>query len=90
MFVYYFYIVVAMTLLTIIMYGIDKIKAINGWWRIKESVLLLFSFLFGSIGGLFSMYVIRHKNRHIKFIILNWLFFILHLALGYYLFTLTY
>ena len=76
-----------MSLITIIVYGIDKIKAVRGSWRISEVTLLLFSFFFGALGGIFSMYVIRHKNRKIKFIILNWLFIIIHIGLGVYLLT---
>lgn len=87
MLTYYLYIVGIMSLITIIVYGIDKIKAIRGSWRISEATLLLFSFFFGALGGIFSMYVIRHKNRKIKFIILNWLFIIIHIGLGVYLLT---
>lgn len=87
MLTYYLYIVGIMSLITIIVYGIDKIKAVRGSWRISEVTLLLFSFFFGALGGIFSMYVIRHKNRKIKFIILNWLFIIIHIGLGVYLLT---
>lgn len=87
MLTYYLYIVGIMSLITIIVYGIDKIKAVRGSWRISEVTLLLFSFFFGALGGIFSMYVIRHKNRKIKFIILNWLFIIIHICLGVYLLT---
>lgn len=87
MLTYYLYIVGIMSLITIIVYGIDKIKAVRGSWRISEATLLLFSFFFGALGGIFSMYVIRHKNRKIKFIILNWLFIIIHIGLGVYLLT---
>ena len=87
MLTYYLYIVGIMSLITIIVYGIDKIKAVRGSWRISEATLFLFSFFFGALGGIFSMYVIRHKNRKIKFIILNWLFIIIHIGLGVYLLT---
>ena len=87
MLTYYLYIVGIMSLITIIVYGIDKIKAVRGSWRISEATLLLFLFFFGALGGIFSMYVIRHKNRKIKFIILNWLFIIIHIGLGVYLLT---
>lgn len=90
MFVYYFYIVIIMSILTIIIYGIDKIRAINNMWRIKETTLLIISLLFGSIGGLFSMYIIRHKNHKVKFVILNWVFLIIHIALGLFLYTISF
>ena len=79
----YLIIIVIMSILTALVYLVDKIKAINYGYRIKERTLLLFSFLFGSLGGLFSLYVIRHKNRHLKFVIFNWLFFFVHLLIGY-------
>ena len=79
----YLIINVIMSILTTLIYIVDKIKAINNKYRIKERTLLVFSFLFGSVGGLFSLYVIRHKNRHIKFVVLNWLFLIIHLIIGY-------
>ena len=81
MFQNYLIFVAIMNILTVIIYAIDKIKAIIGTYRIRESVLLLFSFLFGSVGGLFSLYVIRHKNRHLHFVILNWVSLLLHIVI---------
>ena len=66
---------------------IDKEKAKRNKYRIREKTLVLLSFLFGSCGGLIGMYLIRHKNRHIKFIITNWLFLIIHIVLGYFILT---
>lgn len=83
MFMYYLLLVAIMTIVTMIVYCIDKRKAERHKWRIKESTLLIFSFLFGSIGGILSMYVIRHKNKHAKFVILNFLFLIIHIFVGY-------
>lgn len=50
----------------IIMY-IDKKRAINKEWRIKESTLLLVATIGGSLGSLLGMYTFRHKTKHIKF-----------------------
>ena len=66
---------------------IELIKAIKNKYRIKEKTLVMLSLLFGSIGGLIGMYVIRHKNRHFKFIFTNWLFFIIHIVIGYFILT---
>ena len=41
-----------MSLITFILYGIDKLKAQSGGWRISEKILLGFSILGGAIGGL--------------------------------------
>ena len=82
MFKYYVFIVLIMSLLTVIIYTLDKIKAINNKYRISEFTLLVLSGLGGAIGGIFSMYIVRHKNRHIKFIFLNWLFLIIQISVG--------
>ena len=87
MFNYYLILIVIMSLITLIFYKVDKVKAIKNKYRIKEKTLVMLSLLFGSIGGLIGMYVIRHKNRHFKFIFTNWLFFIIHIVIGYFILT---
>jgi len=67
------------------LYWEDKRRARKDKWRIKESNLLLVSVAGGSIGALAGMHVFRHKTKHMKFKILNPLFFILHIALFFYL-----
>ena len=47
--------------------GLDKWKARQGWWRVKERTLLLAAALGGSLGLLAGMYLFRHKTRHKKF-----------------------
>ena len=47
----------------------DKYCAIRNHWRVKESTLLLLSVVGGSIGMYITMQVIRHKTRHIKFML---------------------
>lgn len=47
----------------------DKICAVKRRWRVKESTLLLLSFLGGSIGMYITMLLIRHKTRHLKFML---------------------
>lgn len=73
-------------LLAFALYGIDKLKAKKGAWRIPESALLLVAFLGGSAGALLGMEVFRHKTKHAKFKVLVPLFLILHIALGVYIF----
>ena len=48
---------------------IDKIKARKNLWRIKESTLMLWAAIGGSIGALAGMYTFRHKTLHRKFTI---------------------
>lgn len=55
--------------LTFILYGIDKLKAVNGWWRIPESLLLILTLAGGSAGALISMLLFRHKTQKPVFVI---------------------
>ena len=82
----YLIFILVMSLFTFLIYGIDKLKAKRNKWRIKESVLLLSSFLGGSIGGILGMYVLRHKTKHWYFVVVNILPFIIHIALGILIF----
>lgn len=54
-----------------IMYGIDKKRAINGEWRIRERTLLLIGFFGGAVGSLVGMKVFRHKTLHWYFWVVN-------------------
>ena len=75
-----------MNLLAFVLYGIDKLKAKKGAWRIPEATLLLVAFLGGSVGAFLGMEIFRHKTKHAKFKILVPLFLILHIALAIYMF----
>ena len=71
-----------------ILYGIDKLKAKLGAWRIPEVVLLTFSILGGGLGGTLAMLLFRHKTRHWYFTVINVLGTLVQLgALGYIFFT---
>ena len=59
------------SIVSFIAYTIDKIKAIRGAWRIRESLLLSLSFFGGAFGGYLAMIVARHKIRKPKFHIIN-------------------
>lgn len=72
---------VVMNLITCILYGVDKLKAIARGRRTPERVLLGFTFWGGSIGALIGMQVFRHKTRHLKFQICVPLFLIIHIVL---------
>ena len=61
------YYIVIINILTFIVYGIDKLKAKKGKWRIPESTLLLLAIIGGSIGAWFGMKVWHHKTKHKKF-----------------------
>ena len=44
--------------------AIDKKRAKQGAWRIKEKTLFLATGLFGGIGGTLGMFMLRHKTKH--------------------------
>ena len=78
----------AISLFTLILYGIDKIKAKLGAWRIPEKVLLFFSIFGGGIGGALGMLLFRHKTRHWYFAVINTFGVLLQLGIiGYLFFT---
>lgn len=82
----YLLLVLLMSIITFILYGIDKRKAIKNQYRIKEKTLLLSSFLFGSVGGILGMYIFRHKTKHWYFVVVNFISLVLHIIVGYYIF----
>ena len=57
----------AINMVTFFMYGIDKWKAKNSKWRIRETALLGLAVLGGSIGAWLGMKVWHHKTQHKKF-----------------------
>ena len=61
------YYLMVINIVTFLVYGIDKIKAKQGSWRISEATLLIFAVIGGSIGALLGMQVWHHKTMHLKF-----------------------
>ncbi|MCQ2418087.1 MAG: DUF1294 domain-containing protein [Oscillospiraceae bacterium] len=69
-----------LSLLTFIVYGLDKRAAIHDEWRTPEKRLLLFGIMGGAAGGLLGMAVFRHKIRKWYFWFVNFLSLIVHIA----------
>ena len=61
------YILILINIITFLVYGIDKLKAKQGSWRISEASLLTLAVIGGSIGALLGMQVWHHKTMHKKF-----------------------
>ena len=57
----------AVNIITFIMFGADKARAVKGRWGISEAALILAALLGGSIGALAGMKIFHHKTRHRKF-----------------------
>jgi uncharacterized membrane protein YsdA (DUF1294 family) len=59
---------VIVNLLTLVLFIMDKVKAIGQRPRIREFNLLLPSFLGGALGGLLGMMIGHHKTRSATFV----------------------
>ncbi len=71
----------SVNIITFIIYGIDKALAKAQKYRISEATLLMFAFIFGSVGALLGMLVFHHKTKKKKFLILVPLIFAAQSAL---------
>lgn len=76
---YYFLII---NIVNFIIFALDKQKAKKHKWRVPEAWLFFISFIGGSLGGLLSMKIMRHKTNKASFylglpilLILNMLFY---------------
>lgn len=54
---------ITINIITFILFAVDKFRAVNRQWRIRESVLLGFSIVGGALGGLLAMHTFRHKTK---------------------------
>ena len=64
---YCLYYLLFINIITFMMYGIDKLKAKKGKWRISEATLLLIAVIGGSIGAWAGKRIWHHKTLHKKF-----------------------
>ena len=58
---------IIINVITFVIFGVDKYKAIRQEWRIRESTLLGLALIGGSIGGWLAMYIFHHKTKKVKF-----------------------
>ena len=61
------------SLVTFVMYAIDKSAAQNGRWRTQESTLHLLSLMGGWPGALIAQAKLRHKSKKLSFRAVYWL-----------------
>lgn len=73
---------VLVNLIALILYGVDKVKAVRGSFRIPEKVLLEVMVAGGVFGAILGMLLFRHKIRKPRFIIVAVISSILYLAIA--------
>ena len=86
---YALYALAAVNLLLLILMGADKARAKRGARRIPEATLFFLAALGGSLGGVLSMVLFRHKTRHAAFLIGFPALLIAQLALAAFLYLKT-
>lgn len=64
----FYYAVISIVLL--ILMGIDKVRARRNEWRIKEATLIVTALLGGGIGGFLGMKLFHHKTK-------KWYFYVM-------------
>lgn len=69
-----------LSLLTYVVYGIDKRRAARHRRRISERTLILLGALGGWPGALVAQRRLRHKTRKLNFQVVFWLSVVLHVA----------
>ena len=74
------FIILAVNLITFLLYGIDKHKAKKNHWRISEKTLLLWG-AFAPFGAIAGVKIFRHKTKKAKFDIILTLALVLHILL---------
>ena len=82
-----FAIYMAASLLTFLVYGIDKSAANKGAWRTSESTLHLLSLAGGWPGALVAQQKFRHKTKKISFRFAFWITVLLNCGAFAWLFT---
>ncbi|MBQ2713178.1 MAG: DUF1294 domain-containing protein [Clostridia bacterium] len=81
----YWYILAVCSLISMLLMGIDKARAIAGKRRISEKALFLSALIMGGCGGFLGMVLFRHKTKHWYFVVCFSLLAALQAGVGLYL-----
>lgn len=73
-------VILLIELAVFIIYGVDKLKAKKGSFRIPEATLIIAA-LFGPVGAFLGMHIWHHKTRKPKFFITVPVFLVLRVIL---------
>jgi uncharacterized membrane protein YsdA (DUF1294 family) len=71
-----------LSIIAFIAYGIDKLAAVRGGWRIGEKQLHFWALAGGFPGAWLGQRAFRHKSRKTRFMVVFWLIVSLH-AIGW-------
>ena len=71
-----------LNIISLLFFGVDKLKSKRGGWRISDLNLLLVA-LFGPFGAYVGMLLFNHKTRKAKFLLVP-IFLLIHLCLIVY------
>lgn len=74
------------SLISVVLTVADKSAARKGAWRISELTLMLTGLIGGALPMYITMKVIRHKTKHLKFMLGLPLEILLHVAIAVFLF----
>ncbi|MBN1245543.1 DUF1294 domain-containing protein [Candidatus Bathyarchaeota archaeon] len=74
---------IAVNIIALAIFGIDKLNSKSRSWRIPESRLLLIAF-FGPFGAYAGMLLFRHKTRKSKFVLVPIFLFIQTILIAYF------
>ncbi|MBO5747310.1 MAG: DUF1294 domain-containing protein [Clostridia bacterium] len=74
---------VLISIISVVLVIVDKLKAKNSRWRISEATLFLFAVLGGSAAMYFTMCLVRHKTQKNRFVFGIPLIFFLQCACFY-------
>ena len=61
--------VIAINIIALIVFALDKSRAKRHAWRVPEKTLFLLAIIGGSIGAIAGMYLFHHKTRHWYFVV---------------------
>ena len=78
------YFCIVINIITFLVFGYDKWQAKNNKRRISELNLLLLTGIGGTIGGIVSMYLFKHKTNKFSFILSFYAIAILQIVLLYF------
>jgi uncharacterized membrane protein YsdA (DUF1294 family) len=74
-------VLIVMNLISFGLMAYDKRCAAKGKWRVPERTLFLAAALFGGLGGVLGMQLLRHKTRHWYFQVFFPLFLIIQVVI---------